>query len=148
MLLGFKKQFVPFILDGSKTHTIRAPRKTSPRVGETCHCYTNVRQKNMTLLGRWPCVRVEPVTLDFAKHGIAYTLRITISDQTLSLDEASAFAWRDGFRTGFRNEIRSEKTQYLDEMARFWIADGRLKDDIESKPWHGQVIHWAYKVPA
>jgi hypothetical protein len=143
MLLGFKRQFAQFVEEGSKTHTIRAPRKIQPKVGEMCHCYVDPRQKTMRLLGRWPCVRVEPITLDFVKYGIAYVLRVTIADQTLSMDEASAFAWADGFRSGERaNTLRTEKTASLDEMARFWIASKRLTDAIDSKPWHGTVIHW------
>ncbi len=138
MLLGFKRQFAAFVEDGAKTHTIRAFRKIRPRVGEIAHCYVDPRQKTMRLLGRWPIVRIEPITLDFTKCGISYALRITIADQTLSLDEAASFAWADGFRNG----NPAVKTSYLDEMARFWIAHGRLTDALDSKPWHGEVIHW------
>jgi hypothetical protein len=99
----------------------------------------------MRLLGRWPCVKVEPITLDMTRIGISYSLRVTISDQTLSLDEACQFAWRDGFRNG--KTIGGMPTgdvlrASLDDMARFWIASERLTDALDSKPWHGQVIHW------
>lgn len=144
MLLGFKRQFAPFVEEGSKTHTVRGVRKIRPRVGEICHCYVDPRQKTMRLLGRFECVKVEPITLDFKKHGIAYTLRVTIADQTLSLDEASVFAWRDGFRAGFSSPIRHESTTFLDEMARFWISTGRLTDSLDSRPWHGDLIHWKF----
>lgn len=145
MLLGFRRQFAQFVEEGSKTHTIRGVRKIAPHVGEICHCYVNPRQKSMRLLGRWPCVRVEPITLDFVKCGIAYVLRITIADQTLSLDEAIAFARADGFRVDEPvNVLKSARTAPLDEMARFWIASKRLTDAIDSRPWHGQVIHWNY----
>jgi hypothetical protein len=143
MLLGFKRQFAQFVEEGSKTHTIRAPRVIQPKVGEICHCYVDPRQKSMRLLGRWPCVRVEPITLDFVKYGMAYVLRITIADQILSMDEASSFAWADGFRSRERaNMLRTEKTASLDEMANFWIASKRLTDSLNSTPWRGTVIHW------
>lgn len=143
MLLGFKRQFAAFVEDGSKTHTIRAMRKNPPRVGEVCHCYTDVRQKSMRLLGRWPCVKVEPVTLDFQRCGIAYVLRITVADRTLSMEEAIALAWRDGFRSTERlNAARPGKFAGLDAMARFFISTGRLTDALDSVPWHGQLIHW------
>lgn len=134
MLLGFKRQFAPYVEDGSKTHTVRSFRKLAPKVGDICHCYVDPRQKTMRLLGRWPCVRVEPITLDFEKHGIGYRLRITIADQILSFDEATAFAHRDGFRG----------SDSLDKMALFWMATKRLTDSLDSKPWHGLVIHWKY----
>lgn len=38
MLLGFKKQFAAYVEEGSKTHTIRAPRAIRPKPGaEQCH---------------------------------------------------------------------------------------------------------------
>lgn len=147
MLLGFKRQFASFVEEGSKTHTVRSVRKIPPKVGEICHCYVDPRQKSMRLLGRWPCVRVEPITLDFQKCGIAYALRITVGDQTLDLDEAIAFAWRDGFRTGSASFCHSNKFYPLDEMARMWIANKRLTDSVDSKPWHGQLIHWDFSKP-
>lgn len=139
MLLGFKRRFAPFVQDGSKTHTVRALRKVRPRVGETCHCYVDPRQKTMRLLGRWPCVRVEPITLDFQDYGIAYILRITLGNVTLTTDEAASFAWRDGFRG-----LPTITTSALDEMARHWIDGGRLTDSVFSTPWHGEVIHWDF----
>ena len=139
MLLGFKRQFAGFVEEGSKTHTIRGFRKVRPRVGETCHCYVDPRQKTMRLLGRWPCVKIEPVTLDFEDCGIAYILRIAIGNQTLTTDEAALLAWRDGFR-----RLPSPTTSALDEMARFWIDSGRLTDSLQSRPWHGEIIHWKY----
>lgn len=36
MLLGFKRRFEPFILDGSKTHTIRASGGRTWRPGMRC----------------------------------------------------------------------------------------------------------------
>ena len=142
MLLGFKRQFAPFVENGTNTHTLRGLRKShklshsqrSPRVGETAHCYVDPRQKTMRLLGRFPIVKVDPVTLDFEAFGIAYRLRVTIADQTLSHDEAVEFARRDGFRGD----------DPLAEMARFWISTKRLSDALDSRPWHGQIIHWRY----
>lgn len=155
MLLGFKKQFVPYILDGSKTHTIRAPRKNvlsrakhgSPRVGETCHCYTGLRQRGPiiqklasgtvvrqkipgTLLGRWRCVKVETIEIVvlpdifLAQAGPV----IRIAGEVLSDDEADALAYRDGFRTGG-----------FAEMMAFW--EGRL-------PFVGNIIHWKFEPAA
>jgi hypothetical protein len=142
MLLGFKRQFARYVEEGSKTHTVRGFRKIPPRVGEICHCYENPRQKSMRLLGRFECVRVEPITLDFEPKGIAYRLRVTIADQTLTVGEATMFAWRDGFR---ENTLPTPRD--LEAMARFWIASKRLADSLYSRPWHGQVIHWKYLVP-
>jgi hypothetical protein len=83
MLLSFEKRFVPHVEDGSKTHTIRAERKRAPKVGETCHCYTGLRHKSARLLGRWPCVKVERITV--TPH------ELRIDGEVLSRDERDAF---------------------------------------------------------
>lgn len=46
MLLNFQKQFAPYILDGSKAHTIRGERKDGkrPKPGEMLHLYTGLRR--------------------------------------------------------------------------------------------------------
>jgi hypothetical protein len=123
MLLNFKPQFVPFILDGSKQHTIRAPRKDPPKVGEICHCYTGLRQKGARLLGRWPCVKVEEILI--FTEGLRW--RIFIDEIELSFDEKNSLAWKDGFRP-------EEGVEWAHAAMRvFW--NGRL-------PFDGHVIHW------
>lgn len=61
MLLGFQKQFVPYVREGSKTHTIRGERKRGERPvpGETLHLYTGLRQKGAEFILRAPCLRTE-----------------------------------------------------------------------------------------
>ena len=64
MTLGFKDCFVPFVRNGSKTHTIRAYGHRRPfRVGDTCHCFAKVRTKEQELIGAWPCVKVERIEI-------------------------------------------------------------------------------------
>jgi hypothetical protein len=124
MLLGFMRRFEPFVLDGSKTHTIRAKRKNTPKVGEICHCYVDPRRKTMRLLGRWPCVNVEEII-------ITRFMLVLIDGQPLSRDECNALAWRDGFRNSGRKRAYAE-------MMQFW--EGRL-------PFKGHLIHWDYSRP-
>ncbi len=128
MLLGFKRRFAPYVEDGSKTHTIRAIRKNPPRVGETCHCYVDPRQKTMRLLGRWPCVKVETIDIDSVPDYHWTDVEVTIDGVRLSMDECNALAWRDGFRS-------SKFNNHFEEMVAFW--NGRL-------PFRGHVIHWKW----
>lgn len=131
MLLGFKRRFALFVEDGSKTHTIRAIRKITPKVGEMCHCYVDPRQKSMRLLGRFPCVKVDAITItEFFNPMIP--LAISINGQLLSTDETEAFLWRDGFR-----DQGGETYQAIHHAAEFWkerLAGG--------KAFHGHLIHW------
>ena len=128
MLLGFRPRFVSFVLDGSKTHTIRAERKLPPEVGEICHCYTGLRRKGARLLGRWPCVKVEAIEIYERRDG---TLGVIIDGQELDPDERNTLAWTDGFRdNGMRGAFA--------EMATYWLAL-HLKTSF---PFTGHVIHW------
>jgi hypothetical protein len=137
-LYNFKPQFVPFILDGSKTHTIRAERKHVDVPGNIMHLYTGlrrrgpiiqklasgevVRQKMARLLGRFPCVKVERIVIDVHRThpGGNWKPQIWIDGTRLSPDEREQLARRDGF-------------QSFTEMMKFW--DGRL-------PFQGHIMHW------
>lgn len=131
-LYGFKKRFVPFVLEGSKTHTIRAHRTHQDKPGDICHLYYALRTKQATLLGRFPCTKVEEikVCLSDSRPLPFSTPLITVDGEILSLDECIALAWRDGFRDGPRE-------QAFDRMMAFW--EGRL-------PFSGQIIHWNYRL--
>ena len=119
MLFSFKHRFVPLLLDGSKTHTIRALRKDGKvaKVGETAHCFMNARQKSMTLLGRWTVARVEEFEVYTRGDG---TLAPMVDGEVLSLDEKNALAYRDGFRS---------EDPFL-EMTRYWLSDLRVQGKI------------------
>ncbi len=133
MLLGFKARFAPFIEDGSKTHTIRATRKVAPRVGEVCHCYTGLRQKGARLLGRWPCVKVQDIIIEWLAVEFGMSILITIDGVELDDAEANALAFADGFRSrGVRDA--------LGEMQSYWH---RLHG-ADAFPFHGQIIHWRH----
>lgn len=132
MLLGFKRQFAPMVLDGTKTHTIRGLRKIAPRVGDIAHCYVDPRQKTMRLLGRWPIIRVESIEI-VATYVQTIPLAIWIEDQRLRPDEMNQFLWMDGFR-----DKGGETYEAIHQAAEFW------KDRLEATvgPWRGHVIHW------
>ena len=126
MLLNFEPRFVPYVVEGSKTHTIRCLRKDGkvPRVGEICHCYTGLRRKGPRLLGRWPCVKVEEIEISLSLAAKPH--RVFINGERLHSDELDTLAFRDGFRSG---------GGFL-EMMMFW--KGRL-------PFQGFVIHWRWR---
>lgn len=128
MLLGFKRRFAPYVLDGTKTHTIRATRKIRPKVGEICHCYVDPRQRTMKLLGRWPCVAVQKISIQKAVHPARLLIRI--DGELLSNDEAEALLYRDGFR-----DKSGETFEAMAQAREFWEL--RL-------PFGGDIIHWEW----
>lgn len=131
MMLGFKRQFAPFVEEGSKTHSVRAKGGRDWKRGEVADCFVDPRQKTMRLLGRFPVLRVQPITI--REVPLVGGLAIWIDGEPLSYDEANAFAWRDGFR-------ENVDCDSLEEMARFW----RREHDLGAKPFEGIVIHWQY----
>ena len=122
MLLNFEQRFEAPILAKIKRHTIRAPRKRRPRVGETCHCYTGLRHPGARLIGRWRCVKVQYITIKLRHYAfMGVYARIRIDGVLLrGEDEYERFAQSDGFNS-------------LAEMFAYW--KGKL-------PFYGDLIHW------
>ena len=115
-LYNFHKRFVPKVLAGEKTHTIRGFRQNSDKVGSTMHLYTGLRQKGAKLLMRVPCVKIENILI--TPGGV-----IRIDGIYLADDEREAFARRDGFDS-------------LDDMLIFW------REPKNRLPFRGQILHW------
>lgn len=112
-LYNFQKRFVPMILDGSKTHTIRAQRAHPDKPGNVLHLYTGLRQKGARLLMRVRCTKVEEIQIYASCH-------ISIDGQMLDFSERTQLAQRDGFKD-------------FADMMFFWA--GRL-------PFRGHILHW------
>jgi hypothetical protein len=129
-LYNFKPQFVPFILDGTKTHTIRAPRTHPDKPGSIFYLYTGLRAKRARLLLATACVKVEPIKISLdtevdPRSGIYFNPHIWVAGIELDSTEADALARRDGFAD-------------IGMMFNFWLAPkNRL-------PFEGQIIHWRF----
>ena len=148
MLLGFKRRFAQYVWEGSKTHTIRGFRKNPPKVGETCHCYVDPRQKTMALLGRWECVRVETIRIEITWHYCASFGRVWVEGQSLTEDEANVLAWRDGFRgsSGYcaNCAVPSSVDKAFAEMVAYWVKLHPKRRAGTRYGFRGHIIHWKY----
>lgn len=131
-LYNFQRRFVPLILSGEKTHTIRAERKHNDIPGRMMHLYTGLRHKDARLLARRLCVMVEFIGIE-ADRTVWIGARMSLANPhdiggpavpggriILDPSEKEALAKRDGF-------------QSFNEMIEFW--SGRL-------PFTGLVFHW------
>jgi hypothetical protein len=119
-LYNFQMRFVPKILAGEKTHTIRAVRVNPDKPGNTLHLYTGLRHRGARLLMRVKCSKIETIEIDACGHECNCDPFVAIDGVELGKSEREAFAMRDGFTS-------------FDEMLDFWA--GRL-------PFRGHVIHW------
>ena len=129
-LYNFKEMFVPFIRDGTKTHTIRAVRALPDVPGNTMHLYTGLRQPGAELIGRVPCIKVEPIR-------ITWDHVVIIGDAKLDRDEKDLLAWRDGFRLEAAT-LPGHRGCFELLMLKFW--EGRL-------PFEGHIYHWRWSAP-
>ncbi len=157
MILGFKKQFVPYVLDGSKRHTIRAGDRW--RVGMRADLYEESRRpkkydesgaqvSGMRLLFRDQVTKVEPIVIEHRANRHAYretwaNTFIRIADVELSpcSDEADLFAWHDGFRP-WKDDPRNSTMSFV-HMVEFWEREHGFGRRIHR--FDGQVVYWDYE---
>ena len=111
-LYGFKPQFWRYVLDGSKSHTIRCPRRYPDSPGKVMHLFGKVRKPDQFLLMRATCLMVRPITLDREV--------IELGGVRLSRDERDGLAWADGFRPP--KSTRGNPGPAFELMAGFWRA--------------------------
>lgn len=114
-IYNFEAQFVPKLLAGEKTHTIRATRVHPDKPGNTLHLYTGLRHKGARLLMRVRCTRIETIEINANT-----TYMVSVDGVPLDYSEREQLAKRDGF-LGWDNVLS------------FW--EGRL-------PFKGHIIHW------
>lgn len=141
MMTGFKKRFELFVRDGSKEHTLRNIRRGLRQVrgGDRLDCYANVRQKDMTLIGRWWCIRIQVAKFLHIGGGL---FAMEIDGVMLSSDEADGFAWRDGFRwlerLGDPSTYTTERAGCFAMMMAYWQGE-KVKF-----PFSKQLLHWKF----
>lgn len=131
-VLNFKPQFVPFILDGTKFHTIRATRKRPVKPGDRLFLYTGLRQKGAKLLREETCIGVKNISIFSSEDPDATAdILIRVGEAYLSDHAQRRLAWLDGFRPPSSTVFQPGNS--LDLMMQFW------KDRL---PFQGQIIFW------
>ena len=139
MLLGFRTRFHEFIKNGTKQHTIRRVKRCPPKVGETCHCYGDVRQKTMFLLGRWRCIAIDSIRIERNPNDAPIALKVHINGELLDADETIILFYRDGFRDPGRCPVLQARD--------FWDAGRPRRSSKPAFPFEGQIIHWDFEHP-
>lgn len=152
-LYNFKPQFVPFVEEWSKRHTIRGERKHHDTPGNVMHLFTGLRHPGARCLMRAMCVRSEFIRIEggpqtphrilmgfsagLAAEDPAHPIASPYGSTTggplvrLVIDEANALAWSDGFRP--LGSTIDDPMDAFGLMMQFW--EGRL-------PFEGQITHW------
>lgn len=95
MILSFKHQFVPKILDGTKIHTIREDPHRRWRPGRKIHFATGVRTKNYHCFKNGTCIYVQPIQFDLDLIRVGHPNDDTL--HPLSSETVDRLAKNDGF---------------------------------------------------
>jgi uncharacterized protein YqfB (UPF0267 family) len=117
MILGFKKQFVPKILEGSKKHTIREDATNRWKEGRVIDMATGVRTKQYNKFTEQICTGIQTILIIRVSDELNQTI-VNVDGRELSLDEIQKLAWNDGF----------------ENLIDFWLW---FKDGFD-----GKIIHW------
>lgn len=132
---SFQEQFIPFLLDESKGHTVRserAGRSRHARLGETVYLYYGMRTKWCRKIGEATCSDVQRIRI--TENRIYFLVSKEMEDDLeIVLNDPDAFAWKDGFRPEGSTSDRPDGS--FDLMIRFWKQAHEL-------PFTGVVIFW------
>lgn len=126
---SFNKRFAPAIVDGLKTHTIRAergPKGRHARPGEPVQLYVGMRTKYcQKLLEPDPiCTSVKPILIIITKDAI-HAVQIAEEETIQAPHRLEAFARTDGFPN-------------LKSMHEFWVKEHGARN------FNGVMIEWSY----
>ena len=120
--LNFKADFIPFILDRSKPHTIRQERKHPIKVGDTLYLYYGLRTKSVCLIGTAMCIDVQKINIYPGN-------KVLLDEVWLNDDQVERLARRDGFSATSDFFHFFEQTYALptSNMCLIWWKVGDLK---------------------
>jgi hypothetical protein len=116
MILGFKEEFVPKVIDGSKIHTLRDGERWSE--GMEINFYAKARTKDMYKFKKDGVVKsTQEVFMT-----LRWALEISIDDKYLLPHEIDLFIKNDGFenRNTFQNFFFAEKVDFVKKQLVHW----------------------------
>lgn len=118
-----------------KYQTIRAYRKDGrdPQPGQTLHCYEKTRTPQMALLGRVPCMSVEPVKLT-RPHAASGNVNVVCGDPR-DADTFWLASLGDGSRGRFDEFARADGFREAGQMVEFF-------HETHGLPFEGLLIRW------
>jgi len=121
MILGFKKQFVEPIKNGTKIHTIRKDNHRRWKAGNKIHFYTGIRTKEMKCFGKLTCISVQSIVIKYENKCSDYPV-VVIDGKTHLIAHRPNIILQLAMNDGFKN----------------------VKDFLKwfDKDFSGMLIHW------
>ena len=150
---SFQERFVPFVIDASKPHTIRARRqKGFAKIGDQLYLYFGMRTKWCKKLREELCKNVRTIVITAtdiylynfrlddkeAKQEEEYVIKHGQPSGGIRLDTTlrNTLAWADGFRP--EGSTKKKPGESFELMISFWCKT----HDIAIKPFIGDLIDW------
>ena len=96
---SFQARFRQPILAGTKTQTIRAPRKRHAAVGEEMQLYTGMRTKYCSIIAKTTCRSTQVIEIHIERDRIILHSGISVGQEPIVGRALDTFAERDGFET-------------------------------------------------
>lgn len=127
MVIGFNKQFVPKILDGTKIHTIREDKTNRWCTGRVMHMATGVRTKNYNQFAIKTVVSIQKIRIVFC----TFCIHIEIDDVVFYSDCASNPV---GDLSIIGNLSSLDGFDSIDHFFKYF-----------NKDFTGKIIHWTDK---
>ena len=128
MVIGFKEQFVPLILNGVKKHTIRKDKHERWSAGKLMHMATGVRTKDYRQFDELVCTDVQKISIVYNK--IHSKVQILIDGKYYG----SAFFDKDTlvyFTKSIETLARNDGFESVDDFFKWFDKD-----------FNGRIIHW------
>jgi hypothetical protein len=124
--LNFDKRFSGMVLSGTKTQTIRKPRKHPFKVGQTAYLYTGMRTKNCRKLGGGGITRVLPI--EIASDTVVFPGAFEGYEVAFMGDTLELFARDDGFESW--EEMREWFRETYGLPFRVVLVEWELREDM------------------
>ena len=144
MILSFKKQFVPSILNGDKIHTIREDKHSRWKKGNQIHFATGARTKRYNQFFGGECKSVQGIIL--VNHGNHVYCRIQTGENTYIHNDCCEL---EHIKWYSQRLERNKSNQIYGLLGDLCQNDGLGWDDF--KKWFvpnqgdkfvGKIIHW------
>lgn len=97
MILGFKIQFVPKVISGTKIHTIRKDVKNRWKTGNKIHFSTGLRTKNYKQFLTGKCVKIDFIKIKYIPSKNKKFVIVLINNLLISPKKIKIIAKNDGF---------------------------------------------------
>ena len=128
MVIGFKKQFVEPILQGSKVHTIRDDNGKRWKPGMSMQMYTGSRfsKTDYKKFSEKECISTQGITMFLEEDDNGLDILRCFIDELKQGFDFEAFAKADGFHSAI-------------DFANWWT---KVLEDKPGRKFEGIIIHW------